>query len=33
MAEARRIQGWVVLVAIALFVGAVAVVIVLGKNR
>ncbi|MGE3172309.1 MAG: hypothetical protein AB7O97_06755 [Planctomycetota bacterium] len=29
----RRVPGWVVLLAIALFVGLVAVVIVLGKNR
>jgi hypothetical protein len=33
MAEARRIKGWMVLLAMVLFVAAVALVIVLGKER
>ncbi len=33
MHEPKRIPGWVALLGIALFVGAVAVLIVLGKNR
>lgn len=31
--EERRVPGWILLVVIALVVGAVAVVIVLGKTR
>ena len=33
MAEARRLKGWVVLLAMVAFVAAVAVVIILGKER
>jgi len=33
MAEARRVPGWVVLLAVALLVGAAAAVILLGPRR
>jgi hypothetical protein len=33
MTEAKRVPGWMVLLAVVLFVGAVAVVIVLGPRR
>lgn len=33
MVESRKVKGWVVLLVMMLFIAAVAVVIVLGKDR